>query len=280
MTEKPLYLTKYITGDTWPALCDQVYMPGERPLDQGGSIFCKTDHLELLQRDTDGFEHEFTLVTGMSDFVIDAGRYAMRPWKATRWFGNHMRLDARGVYATPAGLADARWPHGDLSALEVQYPLTPLADRPAKSVLVCFALETNPKARQKAYEAAQKWPNTTMAVFHNTLRGPWDYREYCAQVAQHQYVLCPWGNGYDCCRMWEAMYLGAIPIVLRHPTLSSFTGFWMVDEWPEQIPELETLSLMVRKPELTQDIRSPRYWAKMIGGGTPLAKAVEQGMMK
>lgn len=37
--------------------------------------------------------------------------------------------------------------------------------------------------------------------------------QYYEETAEHQFVLSPAGNGLDCFRSYEAMYLGAIPIV-------------------------------------------------------------------
>lgn len=39
--------------------------------------------------------------------------------------------------------------------------------------------------------------------------------EYLKEMSEHKYVLCPRGNGWDCWRIWEALYLGCIPVVER-----------------------------------------------------------------
>jgi hypothetical protein len=45
---------------------------------------------------------------------------------------------------------------------------------------------------------------------------------YYSRIASHRFVLSPEGNGVDCYRTWEALYLGAIPIVMVSPTMSAF----------------------------------------------------------
>jgi hypothetical protein len=52
--------------------------------------------------------------------------------------------------------------------------------------------------------------------------------EYLRELAEHHFVLCPEGNGVDCHRIWEAMYLGVIPIVLDSPTMSHFEGLPLI----------------------------------------------------
>ena len=41
-----------------------------------------------------------------------------------------------------------------------------------------------------------------------------DYTTYINDLKSHKYVISPPGNGIDCHRNWEAIYLGCIPIVL------------------------------------------------------------------
>ena len=39
--------------------------------------------------------------------------------------------------------------------------------------------------------------------------------DYFRDISEHRYVMCPDGNGIDCFRTWETIYLGSIPIVKR-----------------------------------------------------------------
>lgn len=47
-------------------------------------------------------------------------------------------------------------------------------------------------------------------------------REYRRRVVDSRFVLSPPGNGIDCHRTWEAIYLGAVPVVLRSLTPQMF----------------------------------------------------------
>jgi len=40
-------------------------------------------------------------------------------------------------------------------------------------------------------------------------------KDYSALMQQYQFVLCPRGNGVDTHRFWEALYRGAVPIVIE-----------------------------------------------------------------
>ena len=50
-----------------------------------------------------------------------------------------------------------------------------------------------------------------------------DFNHYFKQLAQHKFTFSPDGNGYDCCRTWEALYMGCIPIVQRHRFTEEFS---------------------------------------------------------
>ena len=97
---------------------------------------------------------------------------------------------------------------------------------------------------------------------------PRDYRD---QVRKSQFVLSPPGNGIDCHRTWESIYLGAIPVVLReylHPTLVNEFPIIAVDEW-ENFLSLsdEALDELAAKYNDQQfNAMSMHYWQRLIRG--------------
>lgn len=54
-------------------------------------------------------------------------------------------------------------------------------------------------------------------------------------MAKHAFVLSPFGNGLDCHRTWEALALGAIPIIRGRHFASMFKGLpvLIVDAWAD-----------------------------------------------
>jgi len=61
------------------------------------------------------------------------------------------------------------------------------------------------------------------------------WKEYYEDLASHKFVISPRGNGVDCHRTWEALYLRAIPIVRRSVCMSEFEDLPIlyVDKWEE-----------------------------------------------
>jgi hypothetical protein len=59
-----------------------------------------------------------------------------------------------------------------------------------------------------------------------------------ALYSRFAFVVSPHGRGYDCYRTWEAILMGAIPIVKRSPIDAVYEGFpvVIVDDWAEITP--------------------------------------------
>ena len=41
------------------------------------------------------------------------------------------------------------------------------------------------------------------------------YKEYIETLRRHKFCICPRGNGIDTHRIWEALYLGCVPVIVR-----------------------------------------------------------------
>jgi hypothetical protein len=75
--------------------------------------------------------------------------------------------------------------------------------------LACFNLLTNPRERISAVSAALDLPNSKVIMNAVT---PKAHREH---LKNSKFVISPPGNGPDCHRTWEALYMNAIPIVKK-----------------------------------------------------------------
>jgi hypothetical protein len=110
--------------------------------------------------------------------------------------------------------------------------LAPPAER-STLLLQAFSNHTNPSEREKCAAVA-----LSLGAKRVNSANPKEYRR---ELASSKFVLSPAGNGIDCHRTWEALYLGAIPIVKRaHWPFSSYRlPVLIVTNWEE----LKTLDL-------------------------------------
>ena len=77
------------------------------------------------------------------------------------------------------------------------------------NVLVSFNLQTNLAERTLALNAAKNLPG--VKIIDKFIK-PHDYQKL---LLNSNFVISPPGNGSDCHRTWEALYLGAVPILLE-----------------------------------------------------------------
>jgi Exostosin family len=66
----------------------------------------------------------------------------------------------------------------------------------------------------------EKWVDLDISAEQRD--SPEELIRYYSRIAAHRFVLSPEGNGIDCYRTWEALYLGAIPVVMTSASTSAF----------------------------------------------------------
>jgi hypothetical protein len=214
----------FITGNGFAARCGWVLNYGNSEHNDAGRpdwCFCKTDRLrELFSRLP--LQHEFVLVTHNSDLPVDAGlaRYLDHP-KLRAWFATNVAVDHPKLRPIPVGIANARWAHGDGGALRRAQ-----VSSPPKTLHfdASYALHTNPAER--GYCLAQT--NIELSPAR-----PFD--AYLAQLASAYFCLSPSGNGIDCHRTWEALYLRTVPVVTRSALTEHHRDLPLVvlDDWAQ-----------------------------------------------
>tara|TARA_X000000950_G_scaffold3335_1_gene3551 strand:+ start:6179 stop:7948 length:1770 start_codon:yes stop_codon:yes gene_type:complete len=75
-----------------------------------------------------------------------------------------------------------------------------------------------------------KASGTNLATMHVT------FKEYMSKMQSFAFVFSPPGNGFDCHRHWEALMMGAIPIILRSNVTSELfldLPVWLVENYGE-----------------------------------------------
>ena len=142
---------------------------------------------------------------------------------STNWLGR-----SPNVYPIPIGLENQGYlQNGVLKDYLSSVPtVMPLKSRPI-NLLVCFSLHTNLIERSKAQMNALKVPGVYV------VERPVTPKRYRDLVGKSRFVLSPPGNGIDCHRTWEALFLGAIPIVKRSfwPFSEFVVGARVVEDW-------------------------------------------------
>ena len=99
-----------------------------------------------------------------------------------------------------------------------------------------------------------------------TAEQPGDPAHYVRQLGRSRFVLSPPGYGWDCYRTYEAIVMGAIPILRRDPPASDVCRdlpvLW-VDDWRELTPERLQHEWDTRRPGDLRTMTLP-YWRDRI----------------
>lgn len=170
--------------------------------------------------------------------------------------------ETKSIRALPIGLENA-WLHtnGRMDLYIDDMELRPVNQR-SRPVISSFHPETNPAVREKV---AQQ-----MAESRHGFDGVrWKLGEYRQELRSTLFVISPPGNGVDCHRTWEAVALGAIPVVLRGslaPSLIKDMPILVVDSYADfarySDDELRAISKDVSQHRPTKLMAS--YWLELL----------------
>jgi len=112
--------------------------------------------------------------------------------------------------------------------------------------------------RQRAVDILYNKPNLIMQAGWNLPRS-----QTWQQMCKYSFVLSPFGNGYDCHRTWEALCLGAIPIVRAKHFKHLFADLPVlnVDEWSDITQELLQNTIReFKQKSFNYDKLTLKYW--------------------
>lgn len=210
----------FLSGDTYRAFCDVLY--DETSLCTADDIFKKAKVFvssrlldDFVQKVLPDVKKPFILITHQGDPNITDSDFHRRIADDTRlihWFAQNCTLKHKKVTPLPIGLED-RWRHNAGSLYEFKKHLKLVhagknsAENKKPEIVVGFSLGTNPDSRFKCYRALWRKPFT--GEIYNFPSPPL----YRKKLMQAMFVASPPGNGLDCHRTWEAMYLQTVPIV-------------------------------------------------------------------
>jgi len=213
----------FLSGDTFKKLCafsadsDKTF----ESLKQNAADICANSRLFICSSYLERFQNEilpllknpFILVSHNSDKNIGDGfsKIADSPL-LVKWFVqnyNFKSLPDNKIVPLPIGLENQCFHNaGNIKSFKKLISLIKKGKIQKKpKVLVALNIATNPDERFACYRAFWKKPVTLeMTSFISSE----NYRKIAAEC---MFIASPSGNGLDCHRTWEAMYLGAVPLV-------------------------------------------------------------------
>jgi hypothetical protein len=200
------------------------------------SIFVYTHDLEPF------FEHVWPRLGGDGKVLVSHNSdYEVTPLHAewldaadARWFAQNVTVAHPRLEPLPIGISNTMWPHGKLRVLS--RAMRRQARRERRGLIYLgFSTSTHPTRETVAAKLREGFPDTPLDPAPSL---PWP--RYLALMGSHEFAACPRGNGVDTHRVWEALYLGVVPVVDRSPLTEHFAArglpLVLVDDWSEVTP--------------------------------------------
>lgn len=150
----------------------------------------------------------FILVTHHSDYPSGLHRIIRNHKLLIKWYGQNMSIIHPKTEGIPCGLPTSTW-NTDVFNNIKQY------NRNSKSNLLYLNFSLNTNANRKNI-----MNNLLCKGFTRNNTIPWN--NYIKELSTYKFAISPQGNGVDCIRTWECLYLGVIPIVEKSTAMSYF----------------------------------------------------------
>ena len=278
-------LNNFIRGEHFPHVCDmrvgRILYPTRETIDikesspelytaipekKHVSIYARTENRhEAMRIIADNPDKKFTLVTHNSDMAIYPQPI---PNNLNRWFAQNRYWSHPRVFSLPIGLENKHWfPYKTNVMLNVPV----CKNKTLKAFIQC-----NPNTHPERKSLMESVGNDVAETYQGS-NGSQDAHElFVNNLAKYAFCICPRGNGVDTHRLWEALYMGCIPIVknylaheFRYGDLEEMNQHKLpivtVEEWSQITPDfLRDQYDKIHKSSFISNLLSMQYWAERI----------------
>jgi len=203
----------FITGDGFRSISTHIFdetgqnfQPWE--VQQGDTIFVKSDYISNFYENIHPkIFSDYILITHNSDFSASSGcRELLEQDRLIAWLAqNAYEVSHPKLIPIPIGLENRYNRNGDPSRVEMAIKKFQNSEKRNIFIYMNFNIATSPGERGEVFSL---FKDRSYVV-----SSPKAYPAFLKDLARSMFVLCPRGNFYDCHRTWEALLMGAIPIV-------------------------------------------------------------------
>ena len=235
-------------------------------------IYVKTDYLPYFFSTVfPQLKNPIILISHNSDCSApDTFKKYLNSPNIIAWFGQNCDDNTHPKFIPiPIGIANQQWKHGNPKIFDhVLDHLEKEVYRPQeKRLYINFSPGTNPVRRQLL-----KFFKDKQIAFFAQNQSAQGYVhvapvDFLWEVSRYRYVLSPWGNGLDCHRTWEALLMGAIPVV-KTSTLDPLykdLPVIIVNDWTDITEDfLENKFQQMKATRFNREKLFMDYWTDLI----------------
>ena len=185
-------------------------------ISSGDVIFCNSNHIDNLFFHLKKFRdlENITLITHQTDKLVTKKQFTKKPDCVTTWYSVNVSFESESLKPIPIGIA-SDFSFKNLTSKDFPNFNPNNYKKNQINLYINFQTNTNYSERKGLYRqfSNENWVNFDSPDLDKNL--------YLSKLQKASFVLCPWGNGIDTHRFWEALYSGSIPITKFHPTYST-----------------------------------------------------------
>jgi hypothetical protein len=258
----------YISGDTFRVMAQHIFdncsIITPDKVKEGDIVFvdiCKIQ--EFFKAIHPKIKNSYKLITHNGDDAISHDLVRFIDDKIIHWYGQNVDVVHPKITAIPIGLENMHYYNNGIVAniKRIQCRKIPKKNK----ILFGFSIPTNSQERQPAFDILAKIKTT------EKLSGWPNAWSYLNTLNSYKFIASPPGNGIDCHRTWEAIYLGVVPIVKESILTKHFRvlglPMWVINDWRE-LQNLDADDLENKYHELTGSVNlkplSFDYWLEQI----------------
>jgi hypothetical protein len=171
-------------------------------------VFCYSHRIKELSNKIHLFRNKFVLITHNSDGEVTNELSVLNILNTPnldKWYAQNVLFDHDKLFFLPIGIANSMWPHGNLHIFKNETVLHNIFNK-SKNVYFNFNIDTNKIKRNYCFNSLKnklKWLDNVSPS------------ENIVRFSLYKFCICPEGNGVDTHRLWEALYLKIVPVVIK-----------------------------------------------------------------
>ena len=164
------------------------------------------------------FKNPFILLSHNSDWNVIESEDSitiLNCYNLQKWHTQNLCFYHPKVEMLPIGFANSMWAHGELSLFDSDVFIN-LHTNKKKKIYFNFIVNTNVNKRKQCYDVVSKKVEWLPIISPN---------KNLLRMKDYEFCICPEGNGVDCHRIWEALYLKCVPIVINSPFIETLKRY-------------------------------------------------------
>lgn len=196
---------------------------------------------------------KFVLITHYGDKEAGLHNKILNHPLLIRWYGQNMSIISNKTIPIPIGLENKYWKRTNIDIIKKHSTKSKI-----KLLYINFSLTTNPNRNKIMNTLLQKGFAKNKVL---------EWNNYIEDLSSYKFCISPKGNGVDCHRTWECLYLGVIPIVEKSTHMSHFNDLpiLFVDNYDDiSVEYLDKIYKDFQNKTFNMEKLSISYWNKKI----------------